>query len=130
MRLFKRSTVPRRGAPRLWAGLVAVLMLAAVTALVGNAAWGMYGKFTEAATADAQAQAQLSSLEQQQAQMTAAVRNLSTPVGVESQLRQRYGVVKPGEGVIDIIEPATTTPAPAQQTGDFFVRLWDAVAAW
>lgn len=46
-------------------------------------------------------------------QTTLAMTNayLATPDGQEQMLREKYGVVRPGEGVIVVTSPAPTTPS-------------------
>ncbi len=107
--------------------MAALLLLAGVAV---RAAWGMYGKFASAAAADAAAQNELAALAARHAQVGAMVAELSTDRGVESQVRQRYGVGRPGEGEIDIVrQPSTTSDESAGGRG-FWRRLWDALFVW
>lgn len=130
MRQFKRSRDPQRVIIRFGAGVAGLLALAALTLGAVNAAWGMYQKFAEATRSDAQAKTQLTSLEAQEQRMSAAVAGLSTSRGLEAQLRQRYGVIKPGEGVIQIVNPAPSSTPPAAPRQSWWSRLWQAVMPW
>lgn len=130
MRDFKQRRGSQRAVMRFGLSLLAVLVLGLVTFMLARAAWSMYGKFTQAAVADAQEQTQLASLQAQEVQMSAAVNNLDTPRGIEAQVRERYGVVKPGEGVIEIVEPSdASSTAPAPQQG-WFGRTWEVLFGW
>jgi len=56
--------------------------------------------------------------------------SISTPEGQEKELRERFGVVKPGEGEIQIVQaPATTTNAPEPQEG-WWARVFHALFVW
>jgi cell division protein FtsB len=111
--------------------LLGIFMLAFLTFIsfgAAQSAWGMYGKFVEATDDNQASQQNLAELKQQEASVEAEVASLNSPVGVEAQLRQSYGVALPGESEIQIVhETATTTaPAPAPQ-GNFFARILKAL---
>ena len=53
-------------------------------------------------------EANLVRLKAQQTELQAAVASLRSPRGVEAEIRRRFGVAKPGEGVIEIIEIPST----------------------
>ena len=130
MREFKHIRSRRQILVRFLLGIGGLALLGALTTVAARAAWAMYGKFTEAAAADAQSKAELQSLEQQEAQMSAAVSSLSTPRGVEAQVRERYGVEKPGEGVIEILQPSATSSAAAAVPLNFFSKVWQTIVPW
>lgn len=113
----------------LGAGVVAVLFFVTFGAV--RASWGMYGKFAEAATANDAAQQNLTQMKAEKASVEAEVAHLSSEEGQEAQLRQSYGVAKPGEGEIQIIrEVASTTLPAASASGNFFVRIFKALFVW
>lgn len=96
-----------------------------------RAAWGMYTKFVVASRGHEASEHELLILKGQYARVSAAVDTLSTPRGEESELRERFGVAKPGEGTIQIVRPATSTESYVPQTskslwqrifGSFFVK--------
>lgn len=121
----RRSEIGRTMKSFAWT--LAVLLIALVAA---RGAWGMYGKFVEAAQSDTNAQQQLSTLEAQQAQMSASVESLSSPRGLEAEVRERYGVAKPGEGQIQIIRDASTSTPQGVQSPNMFIRAWQALFGW
>ncbi len=130
MRDFKKSRGRRAQYLRMAAGLSVMVLLALVAFGTGSAAWGMYGKFAEAAAADEAGQKELANLQAQYDDMQKTVDNLSTPRGMEAAVRERYGVGKPGEGEIDIIQEATTTAAAADAPEGFWASLWHALFVW
>ena len=110
-------------------GVILLLLLVTFGAVRG--ALGMYGKFAEATTANDAAQQNLAQLKAQEASVRTEVQNLSSPVGQEAQLRQSYGVAKPGEGEIQIVRQApTSTTANSSKSGNFFIRMIRALFAW
>jgi hypothetical protein len=66
----------------------------------------MYGKLNRAALGQEEARAKLALLEEQKIQVSATVEGFASDRGVEAQIRQRFGVVRPGEGEIQIVREA------------------------
>ena len=93
------------------------------------AAWRMYGRL-QSATSDADtAKRQLTLVSAQDAKAKSDMAELSSPLGVEAALRSRYGVVKPGEGIIQIVDrsSAASDAAATSSTGflsDLIHTLW------
>ncbi len=130
MRDFTNRPNNRRHTARFFMGVAGIIALGFITFGAANAAWGMYGKFNEAAVGDADAQANLSMLKAQDAQMSAKVRDISSERGIEAQIRQSYGVALPGEGQIQIVREApTSTPTEAPKPG-ILSRVWHALFVW
>ncbi len=102
-------------------------MLGFVTFEATRAAWGMYGKFTEAAGDNVTAEQNLSQLTTEEAHMSAEVEALSSARGQEAALRQTYGVALPGEGEIQIIEEAPSSTPSQTPSQNIFARLWHAI---
>src|SRR6185312_7650259 len=90
-------------------------VLFVITILAVRGAWGMYGKFAEAAQSDELAHKELADLKEQQAQVNASVDSFTNDRGLEAQVRERYGVVKPGEGQIQIVRDSSTTTIQASR---------------
>ncbi len=117
--LFVRTTLLVFGA--------LLILFFAVSAIL--AAWRMYGRL-QSATSDADtAKRQLSLVSAQDAKAKTDMAELSSSLGVEAALRSRYGVVKPGEGVIQIVD-RSSAPSDATTTsstgfwGDLIHTLW------
>jgi cell division protein FtsB len=109
-------------------GGVVLLLIVAVVAV--RAAWGMYGKFAEAAQSDELAQKEFATLQVQQVQMTTSVNSFNSSRGLEGQIRERYGVVKPGEGQIQIVREAASTTQGSLPAKNIFIRAWEALFGW
>ncbi|HEX8993890.1 MAG TPA: hypothetical protein VF803_01405 [Candidatus Paceibacterota bacterium] len=95
------------------------------------AAWRMYGR-VESATASADAAArQLAIVTAQDAKIKADIADLSSARGVETALRQRYSVIKPGEGVIEIVDrQGSTTDTAGDQSRGFFGTIIHTLWPW
>lgn len=130
MREFNRRRSPRDEKVRLGLKACGVLVLLLVTAVLSHAAWGMYTKMAEASQGQEEAESQLASLQAQQEGVSNTLGELSTQRGVETQMRERYGVAKPGEGEIDIVadEHASTTATTTPES--WWQRLFKVFKVW
>ncbi len=129
MREFKKRRTVGAELLRVSAGVAGVVALAGVAALASHAAWDMYGKFAEAAAARAAAETQLQELQTRHQNIEADVQALSSERGLEAQVRERYGVARPGEGQITIIRQASSTEVLRQEPG-LLQKLWQLLTVW
>ena len=127
MRDFAKHSGSRKQRLRLWAGILGLIVLGFVTFEAAHAAWGMYGKFAEAAGDNVTAEQNLNQLTAEKEQMSAQVEALSSARGEEAALRQTYGVALPGEGEIQIIEEAPSSTPSQAPSQNIFARLWHAI---
>ncbi len=130
MRDFRNERGKRAEFLRIAVGSAGLLALATLAVVGVRAGWDMYGKFSAAAAADEAATAELATLQAQEAHVAATVAELSTERGQERAARQRYGVVRPGEGEIDVVRQAPTSTTPTAMQGTFWQRLWHALLVW
>jgi cell division protein FtsB len=131
MRGFKK----RRGGQETTHFFVALMGLALVAVIAGlacHAAWNMYTKFRIAADARLTSENELATLQEQDAKVTAAVAGLETDRGIDGQMRERFGVARPGEGEIDIVRPsnASTSSDLLPDTNNIFMRVFRALFIW
>ena len=117
MREFKKRRTLGAEILRVTLGIGGILAPSFVSFGATRAAGGMYGKFSEAATARAGAEAQLQDLQERHETIEADVQALSSKRGVEAVARERYGVAWPGEGEIRIVRQASTTDVLRQEPG-------------
>lgn len=110
-------------------GGVVLLVAAAFFALRGT--WGMYGKLASASEGASAAMRQLQSLEARRTQIGADIERLSTERGVEGELRERYGLAKPGEGVIQVVENADAPASVgAVQAESLLQKVFHTLLPW
>lgn len=90
----------------------------------------MYHKLSAASAGEAEALAQQASLTQQRDKLVAAVEHINSPQGVETELRQRYGLAKKGEGEIQIVVVSPTTTEVVNAPPGFLKRIWQMLKVW
>lgn len=97
------------------------LVLVFLAGVLTLAAWRMYGRVVRAGEGETAAQAQLERAQAQQAAITEHLKKLQTSTGQEGELRHRYGMARPGEGVIQIVQAVSTSSntQPKDSTGFF-----------
>ncbi|MDQ3014243.1 MAG: septum formation initiator family protein [bacterium] len=94
-------------------GAVAILLV--LVFFFGRASWGVYKKEQESGANAAQAQVSLKRLEDRQKILTDELNRLKTDEGIEEEIRSKFGVSKPGEQVVIIVEDkkaTSTVPVP------------------
>ncbi len=130
MREFKKRRGQKGDVIHLALRGAGCLVLFGLTALAVHSAWGMYTKLAEAAQGRESAEAQLATLAEQEAQVRASVGDISSPRGVEAQMRERFGAARPGEGVIQIVRDAPSTTASVSADAPWWQRLWHTLFVW
>ena len=83
----------------------------------------------EAADARAAAEAQLAALGARHTAVAADVAALSSERGLEAEVRERYGVARPGEAQIDIVRQAPQEE-PIVEHPTLWDRLWRLLFVW
>src|SRR5258706_2777770 len=95
---------------------------------ISYSSYGLFGKFKEARKKRAIAEAALIETEARKAQVQADLDKLSTDRGREEVIREKFNVVKEGEGVVvipgAINDNETSTLVQAQPKEGFFQKLW------
>ena len=109
---------------RFFAGLCGIALLFALSTAVVRAAYGMYQTFSVAAEEERSAGLEFKALEAQYEQVNATLYSLGSERGVEEAVRERFGVVRPGEGEIRIVRDKGNEEAGRGATSDnMFVRF-------
>lgn len=96
-----------------------ITLLAFLTFLVANGAYSMHGRMREALELRRAAQDDRTRLEVREEELTASVDELSSDRGVEEQVRQRFGLARPGEGEVVLVETKATTTVTRKPKGFF-----------
>jgi cell division protein FtsB len=95
--------------------------------LIIFAVWGIvavvraYLKQHEAVSLRDEAVHEEESLEQKQKDLSGQIDNLSTPNGLEAEVRERYRVVKPGEQLVIVVD--NDNAIPNQKAETFWQRI-------
>jgi len=130
MREFKKRRNQKGEALNLCLRVLGCLVLFGITVLAVRATWSMYGKLSEASVGQEAAEAQLAALQTQEARVATSVADTSSTRGVEAQVRQRFGVARPGEGVIQIVRDQASTSAQTPTPKSWWVRIWHTLFVW
>jgi cell division protein FtsB len=130
MREFKKHRGKKEELTRFVVRGLGVLLLLCITIFLMHAAWGMYVKMTVASEGQEETEGELARAEAQQQEINGSLRQMNSQRGEETQIRERFGVVKPGEGEIDIVrnQSASTTANEAQES--WWQRVWHALFVW
>lgn len=116
---------------RFFAGVGVVLVLFAISTVAVKAAYGMYQTFSVAAVEADGAAAELTALQTQYAQVNATLASLGTSRGVEQAVRERFGVVKPGEGEIRIVrDQGVTETDTGDEERNTFMQFFQSLLVW
>lgn len=63
-------------------------------------------------------------LEKEKEKLTSDISKLNSTEGVEESIRQKFGLVKEGEGVIVVVDDKTLKPEPKEESRGFFSWLF------
>lgn len=106
-----------------------LLILLVCVILLGFSVRGLYAKSRIAEANRREAEAHLESLKERKTQLGAELERLATDEGVETEIRTRFPVAKPDEGVIQIVEEektdsATSSPLVKPSKESFWKRFF------
>ena len=94
------------------------VVLLVILALAIRGVWGVYQKSQDSGVMRTEAEAKLDDLKKREAELRANIASLHSQTGVEAELRQRYDLAEPGEGVVVIVDPPSA-PAPQPKPTTF-----------
>lgn len=102
----------------------ALAALAVVLVLVARGVWGVAEKYEKSKDLALRMRSEAAALQAREDALDASIQSLSTPEGREKEIRDRFGLVKPGEKMV-VLVGAEKAPAaaPAQPQG-FWARLF------
>lgn len=130
MQDFKKRHTTARHIGRFLATIAGACILLGIVVTACVAAWRMYGTFKDASEARENSEHELQALHADEARVSAAVAALKSPNGVEKEVRERYGVVKPGEGEIRIVRDETAQDGLTQPQASLWQKLFQGLFAW
>lgn len=130
MREFKKHRSKRAELVNFGLRLAGALFLLFITVGMVRAAWSMYGRLNIATAGQQDAEARLAGLEAQKKAISASVAQLSSARGEEALLREHYGVVRPGEGVVQIVDQVSTTTSSDAASQGWLKRLFHTLFSW
>ncbi len=102
-----------------------ILALCILIAIITKEVWDVYQREQLARASLEQARVQQQSVEERKEFLESEIALLHNETGVESKLRERFGIAKPGEKVIMLIDaPATNTPSTNG------ISIWERIKNW
>lgn len=103
---------------------VFLLPMAIFTVMLLNGVFGLYNKSRVANQALEMARFEEERLEERVRYLEAAIGELETDRGVEKVIRERFGMVRPGERVINLVEAKDATGTPLTSSKKSFWQRW------
>ena len=94
---------------RIFYSPIGVIVGIIVFVLLLRGGWSIHEKAVLAQQRLEQAQTELTDLQHQQKTLTDSINELSTPAGIEAELREKYHAVKEGESVAVIVDSSSTS---------------------
>lgn len=122
MHEFKR----KRTIDRIIYSPVSLIILVIILAFSVRATWAVHVKEQMSRDSLDQSQRELDKIAAREQSLNQAIAYLSTPQGVETEIRKKFRVVKDGESVAVIVDDASgtaTTSVPVARGG--ILGLWD-----
>ncbi len=115
---------------RLAGALAGAILLFVTAGVAVTSAWGMYGTFSTAAGARQSAEKSLRSIQEDETRISATVAALGSQTGVEKEVRERFGVAKPGEGEIQIVRDAAGEDVRPAESQNVFLKTLHSLFVW
>jgi cell division protein FtsB len=114
-----REFQERKRKLRLLYSKTSIVFLLILLILAVRAVWSVYGKEKQSMLLKEQSEQRLTDLQSQDTQLATTNAELTTPAGIDRQIREDYHMASPGEQLAVILnEPsATSTAAPIQNVG-------------
>jgi cell division protein FtsB len=100
-----------------------VIVVAFLVLFFARAAWGVYQKERESAANVVQAKAELLKLKDRENLLKSELSRLGTEEGIEEEIRSKYGVSKPGEHMIIIVDQTTPTTTIMQEEDGWWQKF-------
>lgn len=112
--------------PRQWLYSPVVLLLLLVLVVLGiRSVWLLYQKNQVTRTKVVASATALAELAARRQTLDKEIKTLETPNGVEAELRNKFGVIKPGEGIIAIVDdPTVAATITSSSTVESFFLKW------
>ncbi len=111
----------------LYSRVTLIVLLVAIFFLL-NAVWKVYQKQDLTKDNLAKAAANLQGLQAREKMLSSEIERLKTESGTEQEIREKYGLVKPGEEVITVVDSNTATSTDfdtASNPASFWQKIMD-----
>lgn len=102
-----------------------VVVLTVVVLILGKEVWDVYKRERLARESLELARVQQEDLNRREEFLSSEIELLNDTEGVEGELRQRFGIAKPGEKVIVLVDEEATTTSPPPE-----LSFWKKILSW
>lgn len=106
---------------------ITLVALVIVIIFLTNAVWGVYKKQDLTKDNLAKTAANLESLQAREKMLSSEIDRLKTEGGTEAEIREKYGLVKPGEEVIVLVEKDDSMDSGVVSSN---ISFWRKVKDW
>ncbi len=114
----------KRKIKRLLYSKLTIVVLGIMLAFLLSSVWGVYKKASIAYNNKERISKDLKSLQARKEALVSDIEKLKNSRGVESELRDRFGVVKEGEEVVVLVDPTTKKGQNDEQDAMNSRGLW------
>lgn len=113
-----REFQDRRKAKKFLHSRYAIAFLIIIAALVSRGVWGIYVKYEKSSALAEKSRMDLTVLQERQEALSKSISALNTEEGREKELRDRFGVVKPGEKMVILVDNVPVAKASVNAVND------------
>ena len=106
-----------------------IIILGVVCSLTINATWDIYKKARDTKKNMAAVTKTYNELKIRELELTAKTKFLETPLGVETEIREKFGLVKEKEEMIVIVDPPKEEKKNDLENADN-KTLWEKIKDW
>ena len=117
-----REFQDRRKAKKFLHSRYAIAFLIIIIALVSRGVWGIYMKYEKSSALAEKSRADLAVLQERQEALSKSISALNTEEGREKELRDRFGVVKPGEKMVILVDNVPVAKTSVNTVNDSWWR--------
>lgn len=120
-----REFQERQHVKKLLHSRYAIGFLVVIALLVGRGVWGVHQKYSKSMDISTRMRNEAAALQAREDALKASIGSLATPEGREKEIRDRFGVVKPGEKMVVLVDQAGGQAAqPAPEAPGFWSRFF------
>ena len=106
-----------------------IVILGVVCTLSINATWDVYKKVRDTEKNVAAVTETYDELKKRESELIGKIESLETPLGVETEIREKFGLVKDGEEMIVIVDPPKEEKENDLESAEN-KSLWEKIKEW
>ncbi len=127
---FGKRQKKQRAMERALSSNMTLAFLILLVALLGNATWNVYRKYTDAQIKERRAKEELSALITRSTILEHDINRLNTETGREEEIRKRFGLGKEGERMIVINDEEKKDTTGTTHKTSWLSDMWEKMFGW